>query len=635
MDMKKILQAVDGIATKPVEGADSMAHFLRVVKEAEINQQFPPVAPLPQLKVPPIPQLTAQDGDLGNGSRVTTNADGTRSYSSGMGTFTYDAQGKAITYTSPKMSGYGQTIDLATNQIVHDYHAGPLQLNYKADAQGRPITSRAKYDLGVATLGHDNDHVSGIRSTEVAPRVGDGSDTAATLAMAHKIMPTSDIAAARGVDPKKFAAFQKQNPTAVNENSLSKFLSIVDKSNVNMLSEGVGPHRVALPVQMAMQHYQQHRETPQPRERLINKYFTEAEAEITQRQEEKRAKINQYASVIAERVLMKGSKKKILNEGTLEVLKPDGKSDDYNSVQFRIDGKTVERGSEDFDYYYKLVFKKNPPGGKDDFIDTLKGMMDKDYGSMDADPMKDSENDVQNGDAIIPSHPKPKGKWVKISDIVEAMGSEVDPNKLTASMLMGGEYKELDLTPLIAKNNWVGTPKQVIFQADWWLRVFLRQRGTMYSNLKIKYKGLTLTSSKIGDVDASDTEFESIAGVGLQSIDELSTEFLGKYKKAAGADAKKHKELAESRTDYTAEEMADMLTGKRTQKQVDADAEKTRGPDKGKPKKESLDQLLALRNKIDEAIKQRLDPKCWTGKHKKGTKTKGGVRVNNCVPNKK
>lgn len=36
---------------------------------------------------------------------------------------------------------------------------------------------------------------------------------------------------------------------------------------------------------------------------------------------------------------------------------------------------------------------------------------------------------------------------------------------------------------------------------------------------------------------------------------------------------------------------------------------------------------------ITEAIKQRLDPKCWTGKHKEGTKIKGGVRVNNCVPN--
>jgi hypothetical protein len=36
---------------------------------------------------------------------------------------------------------------------------------------------------------------------------------------------------------------------------------------------------------------------------------------------------------------------------------------------------------------------------------------------------------------------------------------------------------------------------------------------------------------------------------------------------------------------------------------------------------------------ITEAIKQRLDPKCWTGKHKEGTKIKGDVRVNNCVPN--
>ena len=36
---------------------------------------------------------------------------------------------------------------------------------------------------------------------------------------------------------------------------------------------------------------------------------------------------------------------------------------------------------------------------------------------------------------------------------------------------------------------------------------------------------------------------------------------------------------------------------------------------------------------ITEAVRQRLDPKCWKGKHKEGTKIKGGVRVNNCVPN--
>ena len=34
-----------------------------------------------------------------------------------------------------------------------------------------------------------------------------------------------------------------------------------------------------------------------------------------------------------------------------------------------------------------------------------------------------------------------------------------------------------------------------------------------------------------------------------------------------------------------------------------------------------------------KATKTRLDPKCWAGKHKEGTKIKGGVRVNNCVSN--
>ena len=42
---------------------------------------------------------------------------------------------------------------------------------------------------------------------------------------------------------------------------------------------------------------------------------------------------------------------------------------------------------------------------------------------------------------------------------------------------------------------------------------------------------------------------------------------------------------------------------------------------------------MKINELVIEAVKQRLDPKCWTGKHKEGTKIKGGVRVNNCVPN--
>ena len=40
---------------------------------------------------------------------------------------------------------------------------------------------------------------------------------------------------------------------------------------------------------------------------------------------------------------------------------------------------------------------------------------------------------------------------------------------------------------------------------------------------------------------------------------------------------------------------------------------------------EQLEQML-------ETATQRLDPKCWKGYKKQGTKMKGGVRVNNCVP---
>jgi hypothetical protein len=42
---------------------------------------------------------------------------------------------------------------------------------------------------------------------------------------------------------------------------------------------------------------------------------------------------------------------------------------------------------------------------------------------------------------------------------------------------------------------------------------------------------------------------------------------------------------------------------------------------------------MKINDIITEEIKQRLDAKCWKGKHKEGTKIKGGVRVNNCVPN--
>ncbi len=90
---------------------------------------------------------------------------------------------------------------------------------------------------------------------------------------------------------------------------MAKFLKAVDTSSSEQtLTEGSNPHKVALPVQMAMQHYQQPvTEKKQSKTSLISKYFVEAEETIFQAKEERRQLINQYASTIAQRVMMKES----------------------------------------------------------------------------------------------------------------------------------------------------------------------------------------------------------------------------------------------------------------------------------------------------------------------------------------
>lgn len=285
MDMKRILQAVDGVATKPVVGADSMARFLRVVDEAAINQ-------LPAVKVPPVPALPAQDGDQGDGTMVTDRGDGTKTFSTATGTFTYDAQGKAIKFKTPNIGGLGQTIDLVTGNTENNYDQGPASIQQKNDAQGNLISNRIRADLGPTSI-QTKQYASGV--TKLTAQ-GDGADS---------IVGVDASAKRLGVDPDKFAAFQQQLPA--NE-SLNKFLSIIDKNDVSILNEGKNPHKVALPVQMAMQHYQQQESIPGGhRPRVIDRYFQQAEQEFTERKEEKRALMHQYASIIAERVLMKES----------------------------------------------------------------------------------------------------------------------------------------------------------------------------------------------------------------------------------------------------------------------------------------------------------------------------------------
>ena len=79
------------------------------------------------------------------------------------------------------------------------------------------------------------------------------------------------------------------------------------KRSLQILEEGANPHKVSLPVQMAMQHFAEPIKKEQPKPSLLKQYFAEAEEAVQREKVEKRQLINQYAKIIAERVQMKES----------------------------------------------------------------------------------------------------------------------------------------------------------------------------------------------------------------------------------------------------------------------------------------------------------------------------------------
>jgi hypothetical protein len=246
MDMKRILQAMDGVATKPVVGADSMAKFLRVVSEAEINQPAP-VAPAPAAPTAPVAPA------------ATT------------------APAQPASTLSPEQLAYNQ---LRAQLDSVDSIRGDTSANTFTDISPEVVAGEARMRTKLAQM--------------AAALQAKGIDAAAEYDA-----PDPAVPAAAPVDlAKKY----------VDENtSMSRLLSIIQKNDVKILNEGKGPHKVALPVQMAMQHYQTD-QVVERKPRIIDKYFQEAEQAINQHKEDKRGLINQYAKVIAERVLMKESK---------------------------------------------------------------------------------------------------------------------------------------------------------------------------------------------------------------------------------------------------------------------------------------------------------------------------------------
>ena len=97
------------------------------------------------------------------------------------------------------------------------------------------------------------------------------------------------------------------------------------KRSLEIINEGANPHKVSLPVQMAMQHYQEPASEPLPvKESILKKYVAEAEEEIQAQKDLEQQRIWMYSRKIANRVLVKEAAQ---NEQDFRVIQQTTKQD--------------------------------------------------------------------------------------------------------------------------------------------------------------------------------------------------------------------------------------------------------------------------------------------------------------------
>lgn len=76
------------------------------------------------------------------------------------------------------------------------------------------------------------------------------------------------------------------------------------KKFVQIVKEGASPHKVSLPVQMVMQHYQNEKVADTPKtDSVIKKYFVEAEELFSQKEQERKEQLKMYARKVADKVM--------------------------------------------------------------------------------------------------------------------------------------------------------------------------------------------------------------------------------------------------------------------------------------------------------------------------------------------
>ena len=390
MDMKKILQAMDGVATKPVVGSASMAQFLRVVKEAELNQKTAPVT-----KPVPSKPVTAPSGNLTSTEMVAilsgqkTQAqvmadreakkadpgvkeglvDGSGNpVSSGSGQPVQTAQAAApaapavASTLSPEQLEYNRlraqldSLDALRDTggrqnvfVSRDPALDAKEAQFRdalakmaASLKAKGIDAAAEYEApepgepeaAPVDLAKKYATEEAAPVTQPDPKYVEYAQLMAKYDMLAKEMQPDNSGVEKGASPDAIASInaikakaaqlagpnlqaweqarQKENAGSMaqaqaNVPALTAQLENVGMSRLlSIMNEGKSPRKVALPVQMAMQHYQT------PVKQAINEtnsvfktYVALVEDDISEKKIAKQQLIRQYSQRIAEAVLMK------------------------------------------------------------------------------------------------------------------------------------------------------------------------------------------------------------------------------------------------------------------------------------------------------------------------------------------
>jgi hypothetical protein len=339
MDMKRILQALDNASTRPVEGITNMSKFLRIVKEADINPQQGAQGSTPSpTSPPPTGNPTGPQGatpnpgsapaapDAGSVPQVDPANYKVPSVEFLKKNYQHPADvidGAFPSETDPTRIGAWQGgSDFADLMMALDgsyFQARQADPNYQ-----QPGFVKDDWELVQRMLGTPEGKEYAIANWIGLSNVNDKSPEAEFNRAQHKefekqanakmaqqpdgiYTPGWKYDQKLGMTPAQ-AELQKQKQaqqTAQTGQPQQPALKEDILRLAGILKEGTTPHKVALPVQMAMQHYQKPITEKRVLKTAIEKYFKEAEEDILKKKEYRRQLINQYASVIAERVLTK------------------------------------------------------------------------------------------------------------------------------------------------------------------------------------------------------------------------------------------------------------------------------------------------------------------------------------------